>query len=58
MTTKSLKITTSSHHDDRDSDLHVARHADGGGGGRELRVESRLAAVVRGRAGVTEQAGL
>ena len=58
MTTESVKIITSSHHHDRDTDLHVARHADGGGGGRELRVESRLAAVVRGRAGVPEQAGL
>ena len=48
---------SSSHHD-RDTDLHVARHADGGGGGGELRVESRLTAVVRGRAGVPEQARL
>ena len=38
--------------------LHVARHADGGRGGRQRRVESRLAAVVRGGARVPEQARL
>ena len=38
--------------------LHVARHADRGRGGGELRVEAGLAAVVRGRALVPEQARL